>query len=132
MAKKSDVNSTLIRWLLATEATRGSRVFCLHYDRGGKFRSGILRRFCTKQGITQSWTLSESSLQNVVFEHHIGLAMEIGRTSIIHAHAPRFLWLYEVRYAAHQLNLWPRVSRRVASPISLWTGSPSATWEFCI
>ncbi|CAI7812397.1 unnamed protein product [Closterium sp. NIES-54] len=50
--------------------------------------------------------------------------MDIARTSMIHARAPRFLWPYPVRYAAHQLNLRPHVSRPEASPTSLWTGSP--------
>ncbi|CAI7839689.1 unnamed protein product [Closterium sp. NIES-54] len=35
LAKKSDVTSTLIRWLLTTADTRGRRVNCLHSDRGG-------------------------------------------------------------------------------------------------
>ncbi|CAI7780353.1 unnamed protein product [Closterium sp. NIES-53] len=112
----------LIRWLLATEGTRGRRVSCLHSDRGGEFRSGILRGFCGKQGISQSWTLPESPQQNGVAECRIGLVMDIARTSMIHARAPHFLWPYAVRYAAHQLNLQPRVSRPEASPTSLWTG----------
>ncbi|CAI7856489.1 unnamed protein product [Closterium sp. NIES-53] len=33
--------------------------------------------------------------------------MEVTRTSMIHAAAPHFLWPFAVRYAAHQLNLWP-------------------------
>ncbi|CAI5966008.1 unnamed protein product [Closterium sp. NIES-65] len=33
-------------------------------------------------------------------------------------------------YAAHQLNLWPRVSRPEASPTSLWTGSPGVASRF--
>ncbi|CAI7871208.1 unnamed protein product [Closterium sp. NIES-53] len=35
LAKKSDVTSTLIRWLLTTEGTRGRCVTCLHSDCGG-------------------------------------------------------------------------------------------------
>ncbi|CAI7920579.1 unnamed protein product [Closterium sp. NIES-53] len=35
LAKKSEVTSTLIRWLLTTEGTRGRHVSCLHSDRGG-------------------------------------------------------------------------------------------------
>ncbi|CAI7933083.1 unnamed protein product [Closterium sp. NIES-54] len=84
MAKKSDVTSTLIRWLLTTPDTRG------------------------RHGIRQSWTLPESPQQNGVAERRIGLVMEIARTSMTHAHAPHILWPYAVRYAAHQLNLWPR------------------------
>ncbi|CAI7780750.1 unnamed protein product [Closterium sp. NIES-53] len=116
LAKKSNVNSTLIRWLLTTAETRGRRVSCLHCDRGGEFCSGILAGFCREQGIRQSWTLPESPQQNGVAECRIGLVMEIARTSMTHARAPHFLWPYAVRYAAHQLNLWPRVSRPEISP----------------
>ncbi|CAI5473527.1 unnamed protein product [Closterium sp. Yama58-4] len=56
--------------------------------------------------------------------------MEIARTSMIHARAPHFLWPYAVHYAAHQLNLWPRVSQQGVSPTSLWTGSPGVASEF--
>ncbi|CAI7849072.1 unnamed protein product [Closterium sp. NIES-54] len=48
--------------------------------------------------------------------------MEVARTSMIHAAAPHFLWPFAVRYTAHQLNLWPRVSLRETSPIHRWTG----------
>ncbi|CAI7877502.1 unnamed protein product [Closterium sp. NIES-53] len=48
--------------------------------------------------------------------------MEVARTSMIHAAAPHFLWPFAVRYAAHQLNLWPRFSLPETSPTLLWTG----------
>ncbi|CAI7857773.1 unnamed protein product [Closterium sp. NIES-54] len=67
--------------------------------------------------------LPESPQQNGVAERRIGLVMDIARTSMIHASAPHFLWPYAVRYAAHQLNLQPRVSRPEASPTCLWTRS---------
>ncbi|CAI7897084.1 unnamed protein product [Closterium sp. NIES-53] len=41
---------------------------------------------------------------------------------MIHAAAPRFLWPFAVQYAAHQLNLQPRVSLPETSPTLLWTG----------
>ncbi|CAI7783913.1 unnamed protein product [Closterium sp. NIES-53] len=105
LAKKSEVTSTLIRWLLATEGNRGSRVRCLHSDRGGEFCSGVLAGFYDEQGIRRSWTLSESPQQNGVAERRIGLVMDITRTSMIHACAPHFLWPYALRYTTHQLNL---------------------------
>ncbi|CAI7891346.1 unnamed protein product [Closterium sp. NIES-54] len=37
---------------------------------------------------------------------------------------------YAVWYAAHQLNLWPCVSRPEVSPTSLWTGSPGVASRF--
>ncbi|CAI7867828.1 unnamed protein product [Closterium sp. NIES-53] len=45
--------------------------------------------------------------------------MEVARTSMIHAAAPHFVWPFAVRYAAHQLNLWPRVSLPETSPTLL-------------
>ncbi|CAI7756125.1 unnamed protein product [Closterium sp. NIES-54] len=48
--------------------------------------------------------------------------MEVARTSMIHAAAPHFQWLFAVRYAAHQLNLWPCVSMPKTSPRLRWTG----------
>ncbi|CAI7907249.1 unnamed protein product [Closterium sp. NIES-54] len=48
--------------------------------------------------------------------------MEVARTSMIHAVAPHFLWPFAVQYAAHQLNLWPRVSLPETSPALRWTG----------
>ncbi|CAI7873637.1 unnamed protein product [Closterium sp. NIES-53] len=49
--------------------------------------------------------------------------MEVSRTSMIYAAAPHFLWPFAVCwYAAHQLNLWPRVSLPETSPTLRWTG----------
>ncbi|CAI7867200.1 unnamed protein product [Closterium sp. NIES-54] len=48
--------------------------------------------------------------------------MEVARTSMIHVASPHFLWLFAVQYAAHQLNLWPRVSLPETSPTLRWTG----------
>ncbi|CAI7787059.1 unnamed protein product, partial [Closterium sp. NIES-54] len=89
---------------------------------GGEFSSNLLQEFCRGEGIIQSFTLPDSSQQNGIAEHRIGLVMEVARTSMIHAAAPHFLWPFVVRYAAHQLNLWPRVSLPETSPTPRWTG----------
>ncbi|CAI7838181.1 unnamed protein product [Closterium sp. NIES-53] len=97
-------------------AARDLSVLCLHSDGGGEFSSDLLRDFCHGEGILQSFTLPDSTQQNGIAERHIGLVMEVARTSMIHAAAPYFLWPFAVRYAAHQLNLWPRVSLSQTSP----------------
>ncbi|CAI7906063.1 unnamed protein product [Closterium sp. NIES-54] len=97
-------------------------VLRLHFDRGGEFSSKLLRVFCRGEGILQSFTLPDSPQQNGIAERRIGLVMEVARTSMIHAAAPYFLWSFAVRYAAHQLNLWPRVSFPKTSPTLRWTG----------
>ncbi|CAI7886044.1 unnamed protein product [Closterium sp. NIES-53] len=97
-------------------------VLRLHSDRGGEFSSNLLRDFCRGEGILQSFTLPASPQQNGVAECRIGLVMEVARTSMIHAAAPQFLWPFAVRYAAHQLNLWPWVSLPETSPTVRWIG----------
>ncbi|CAI7897781.1 unnamed protein product, partial [Closterium sp. NIES-53] len=97
-------------------------VLRLHSDRGGEFSSDLLWDFCHGEGIRQSFTLPDSPQQNGIAERCIGLVMEVARTSMIHAAAPHFLWPFAVRYAAHQLNLWPRVSLPETSPTLRWTG----------
>ncbi|CAI7906067.1 unnamed protein product, partial [Closterium sp. NIES-53] len=76
--------------------------------------------FCRARGIRQTFTLPTSPQQNGIAERRIGMVMDIARTSMIHAAAPQFLWL-AVQYAAHQLNLQPRVSVPETSPTLRWT-----------
>ncbi|CAI7877781.1 unnamed protein product [Closterium sp. NIES-53] len=128
MDVKGEVPNVLIPWIRALRLQLRDRfredlpVLRLHYDRGGEFSSNLLRDFCRGEGILQSFTLLASPQQNRVAERRIGLVMEVARTSMIHAAAPNFLWPFAVRYAAHQLNLWPRVSLPETSPTLCWTG----------
>ncbi|CAI7738491.1 unnamed protein product [Closterium sp. NIES-54] len=97
-------------------------VLRLHSDRGGEFSSNLLRDFCRGEGILPSFTLPDSPQQNGIAECRIGLVIEVARTSMIHIAAPHFLSPFAVRYAAHQLNLCPRVSLPETSPTLRWTG----------
>ncbi|CAI7846685.1 unnamed protein product, partial [Closterium sp. NIES-54] len=99
--------------------SHGPRVTSL---RGGEFSSARLGAFYRAQGIRQ---------QNGIAERRIGMVMDVARTSMIHAAAPHFLWPFAVQYAAHQLNLQPRVSLPETSPTLRWTGKvgdASAFW----
>ncbi|CAI7743333.1 unnamed protein product, partial [Closterium sp. NIES-53] len=89
---------------------------------GGEFSSARLRAFCRAQGIRQTFSLQASPQQNGIAERRIGMVMDVARTSMIHAAAPHFLWPFAVQYAAHQLNLQPRVSVPETSPTLRWTG----------
>ncbi|CAI7840223.1 unnamed protein product [Closterium sp. NIES-53] len=80
----------------------------------------FLSYVCTLTGV--SFMLSDSPQRNGIAERRIGLVMEVACTSMIHAAASHFLWPFAVRYAAHQLNLWPRVSLPETSPTLRWTG----------
>ncbi|CAI7885819.1 unnamed protein product [Closterium sp. NIES-54] len=94
LGRKADVSGVLIPWIRAT---------------------------CHK-GIHQSFTLPASPQQNGIVERCIDLIVEVARTSMIHVGAPHFLWPFAVRYAAHQLNLWPHVYEPETSPTLRWTG----------
>ncbi|CAI7842813.1 unnamed protein product [Closterium sp. NIES-53] len=89
---------------------------------GGTDQESYFILFCRDEGIVLSFTLPTSPQQNGIAERCIGLIMEVARTSMIHASAPHFLWPFVVRYAVHQLNLWPRVSELETSPTLRWTG----------
>ncbi|CAI5994293.1 unnamed protein product [Closterium sp. NIES-65] len=125
---KGEVPDVLIPWISRARLQLRERfrsefpVLRLHSDRGGEFSSDLLAAYCAEHGIRQSFTLLASPQQNGVAERRIGLVMEVARTSLVHAAAPHFLWPFAVRYAAHQLNLWPRVSAPETSPTLLWTG----------
>ncbi|CAI7862381.1 unnamed protein product, partial [Closterium sp. NIES-53] len=104
LCSKGEVPDVLIPWIHAVRLQLRER-FCeelpvlrLHSDRGA------------------------SPQQNGIAERRIGLVMEVACTSMILADAPHFLLLVAVRYAAHQLNLWSRVSLPETSPTLRWTG----------
>ncbi|CAI7860662.1 unnamed protein product [Closterium sp. NIES-53] len=128
LRRKADVSGVLIPWIRATrrqlrkQFCRDFPVVCLYSDRGGEFSSDLLAEFYRDEGIVHSFTLPASPQQNGFAERRIGLIMEVARTSMIHAAAPHFVWSFAVRYAAHQLNLWPRVSEPETSPTLWWTG----------
>ncbi|CAI7897049.1 unnamed protein product [Closterium sp. NIES-54] len=128
LRSKGDVTKVLIDWIRASRLrlreSFGSDfpVLRLHSDRGGEFSSARLGAFCRAQGIRQTFTLPASPQQNGIAERRIGMVMDVARTSMIHAAAPHFLWPFAVQYAAHQLNLQPRVSLPETSPTLLWTG----------
>ncbi|CAI7751441.1 unnamed protein product, partial [Closterium sp. NIES-54] len=128
LRSKGEVTEVLIDWIRAARLrlreSFGSDfpVLRLHSDRGGEFSSALLGAFYRAQGIRQTFTLPASPQQNGIAERRIGMVMDVARTSMIHAAAPHFLWPFAVQYAAHQLNLQPRVSLTETSPTLMRTG----------
>ncbi|CAI7835320.1 unnamed protein product [Closterium sp. NIES-53] len=115
LCSKGEVTEVLIDWIRAARRQLSESfgsdlpVLRLHSDRGGEFSSDLLRAFCRLEGIRQTFTLPASPQQNGIDERRIGMVMDVARTSMIHAAAPHFLWPFAVQYAAHQINLQPRV-----------------------
>ncbi|CAI7740885.1 unnamed protein product, partial [Closterium sp. NIES-53] len=136
LRSKGEVTEVLIDWIRAARLrlreSFGSDfpVLRLHSDRGGEFSSARLGAFCRAQGISQTFTLTASPQQNGIAERRIGMVMDVARASMIHAAAPHFLWSFAVRYAAHQLNVQPRVSLPENSPTLLWTRKVGDVYDF--
>ncbi|CAI7803618.1 unnamed protein product [Closterium sp. NIES-54] len=84
------------------------------------------------EGIRLTFTLPASPQQNGIAERHIGMVMDVARTSMIRAAAPHFLWPFAVQYAAHQINLQPRVSLPETTPTLRWTGKVGDVSAFCV
>ncbi|CAI7918285.1 unnamed protein product [Closterium sp. NIES-54] len=128
LRSKGEVTEVLIDWIRAARLQLRERfgsdfpVLRLHSDRGGEFSSARLGAFCRARGIRQTFTLPASPQQIGIAERHIGMVMDVARTSMIHAAAPHFLWPFAVQYPAHQLNLQARVSVPETSPTLRWTG----------
>ncbi|CAI7916693.1 unnamed protein product, partial [Closterium sp. NIES-54] len=76
----------------------------------------------SKGEVPETFTLPTSLQQNGIAERRIGMVMDVARTSMIHAAAPHFLWPFAVQYAAHHINLQPRVSLPETTPTLRWTG----------
>ncbi|CAI7788360.1 unnamed protein product, partial [Closterium sp. NIES-53] len=119
--------------LVVDDYSRYTTVFPLRSkDRGGEFSSDLLRAFCRLEGIRQTFTLPASPQQNGIAERRVGMVMDVARTSMIHAAAPHFLWPFAVQYAAHQINLQPRVSLPETTPTLRLTGKVGDASAFCV
>ncbi|CAI7852655.1 unnamed protein product [Closterium sp. NIES-54] len=94
LRSKGEVLDVLIPWICAVRLQLCKRfredlpILRLHFDKGGEFSSDLLQDFCRVEGILQSFTLPASPQQNGIAERHIGLVMEVARTSMIHAAQP--------------------------------------------
>ncbi|CAI7821693.1 unnamed protein product, partial [Closterium sp. NIES-53] len=103
LRSKGQVVDVLIPWirtvrlLLREGFGQDLPVLHLHSDRGGEFSSNLLRDFYHGEGILQSFALLYSPQKNGIAERHIGLVMEVARTSMIHTAAPLLLRLFAVR-----------------------------------
>ncbi|CAI7830350.1 unnamed protein product [Closterium sp. NIES-54] len=100
LRSKGQVVDFLIPWIRTVRLQLRERfghdlpVLRLHSDRGGEFSFDLLRDFCHGEVILHSFTLPDSPQQDGIAENRIGLVMEVARTSMIHAAAPHFLWLF--------------------------------------
>ncbi|CAI7766058.1 unnamed protein product [Closterium sp. NIES-54] len=133
---KGEVTEVLIDWIHGTRRQLSESfgsdlpVLRLHSNRGGEFSSNLLMAFCRAEGIPQTFTLPASPQQNGIAERRSDMVMDVARTTMIHAAAPHFLWSFAVQYAAHHINLQPRVSLPETTPTLRWTGKVGDAFVF--
>ncbi|CAI7772564.1 unnamed protein product [Closterium sp. NIES-53] len=127
----ANVLTVLKPWLLAWGGAQGMCGLRLHSDHGGEFSSTCMETFYQGRGIIHSYMLPALPQQNgVAKRRRIGLVMKVSWTSMCHAGAPQFLWPQAVRYAAHQLNLWPSDARPWVTSVILWKRSLGVAADF--
>ncbi|CAI7914298.1 unnamed protein product [Closterium sp. NIES-54] len=96
LRNKGDVTEVLIDWIRGPSVVRRVSARCSRFP--------------------------ASPQRNGIAERRIGMVMDVARTSMIHAATPHFQWPFTVQYAAHQINLQPRVSLAETTPTLRWTG----------
>ncbi|CAI7830482.1 unnamed protein product [Closterium sp. NIES-53] len=106
---KGEVPEVLIDWIRGTRRQLSESfssdlpILRLHLDRGGEFSSDLLRAFCRAEGIRQTSRFRPPH-------------SKMGLLSVALA------WSWTSLYAAHQINLQPRVSLPETTPTLQWTG----------
>ncbi|CAI7924906.1 unnamed protein product, partial [Closterium sp. NIES-54] len=91
----------------------------------GTASAQVFHTFTLDSGPSRSFFRDRTTLTPLSRPVAVSLADPSGAVvrSMIHAAAPHFLWPFAVQYAAHQLNLQPRVSVPETSPTLRWTGN---------
>jgi hypothetical protein len=91
---------------------------------GGRYyeKSAALQAFCRQKGIVQLFSPPYTQSLNGVAERTIRTVVEMGRTMLLHAGTPTYLYGYALTYAVYVLNRLPHRARAEATRRELWTG----------
>jgi transposase InsO family protein len=76
--------------VIEVETTK--RVAFLRSDSDGAYTSGELAEYCRKRGIQRQFSTAYNQFQNGVAERTIRTLVEMTRTMLIHAFAPKSMW----------------------------------------
>jgi hypothetical protein len=107
--------------LIEVETTK--RVAFLRSDSDGPYTSGELEDYCRKRGIQRQYSTPYNQFQNGVSERSIRVLVEMMRTLLIHAGAPKSLWGEAACYAAQIMNRKPtKAVTLFPNPMSAWRG----------
>ena len=107
--------------LIEVETTH--RVAFLRSDSDGVYVSGELNEYCRRRSIQRQYSTAYNQFQNGVAERAIRTLVEMMRTLIIHAGAPKFLWGEAACYSAQIMNRKPTTALTdFPNPMSAWRG----------
>ena len=99
------------------------RVAFLRSDSEGSYTSAELNDFCRKTGIQRQYCTAYNQFQNGVSERTIRTLVEMTRTLLIHAGAPKNMWGEAACYAAQIINRKPtKALNHFPNPMSAWRG----------
>ena len=120
--RKDQVADAVIAQLRLVERHTGQKVKRIHSDGGSEFINQTLKNWLAKEGIVIRPSPPHTQQLNGVAERSIRTFKDAGRTLMLHAHAPTWLWHEAIGHA-----VWISNRTRVASgtrkpPYELGTG----------
>ena len=103
---------------IEVETTR--RVAFLRSDSDGVYVSNELQTYCRQRGIQRQFSTPYNQFQNGVAERGIRTLVEMMRTLLIHAGAPKGMWGEAACYAMQIINRKPtKAVPNFSNPLSL-------------
>ncbi len=120
--RKDQVADAVIAQLRLIERHTGQRVKRIHSDGGSEFMNQTLKNWLAKEGIVIRPSPPHTQQLNGVAERSIRTFKDAGRTLMLHAHAPTWLWHEAIGHAVWISNRTKVASGTRKTPYELGTG----------
>ena len=123
--RKSDFGAIFKRWL----ADVGTAPTTMRSDVGGEYIAAAHGQFlhtCLERGIKPERSVPGNPEQNAKAERGNRNLLDIARSLLLHAHLPKNLWGYAMRYAAH-IDMRCESTRAGKTPYEAWYGHKCET-----
>ncbi|GJZ97810.1 retrovirus-related pol polyprotein from transposon TNT 1-94 [Tanacetum coccineum] len=106
LRSKYEALDFIIKFLKMIQVRLKVPVRRIRTDNGTEFVNQTLREYYEKVGISHETSVARSPHQNGVVERQNHTLIEVGRTMLIYAKAPLFLWAEAVATASECIGFW--------------------------
>jgi len=126
LKEKFEVFQVFKRFKAMVEKETDMPIKYVRSDRGGKFISFELMKYCEEQGIRRFLTTSYSPQQNGVAERKNRTILDMVRTMLKSKNVPKELWAEVVQCAIYVQNRCPHAKLNKKTPQEVWSGRKSS------